>query len=230
MVKLAVLDFGAWHDAFDDAQPRFGEMLARWVKASMPDARVDLISIVYGAAFPDVTAYDGYVISGSEKGVYDTSPWMSSLRDFLMAAKTLDKPLFGVCFGHQIMADVFGGKAEKVGLPHVGVRRFECDGAEFSAHVWHQDQVTEAPEGATITVTSSYCPIAGLDYPFKARSVQFHPEYSAPFVLYFLNLHMPELLAPDLTEKAITEFEASTVPADLWSNELSDFFHGALGR
>lgn len=228
MVKLAVLEFGAWHDAFDDAHPRFGDMLQRWVRASMPDAKVDLINIVEGAAFPAVTTYDGYVISGSDKGVYDVTPWMTPLRDFLMAARKHDKPIFGICFGHQIMADVFGGKAEKVGAPEVGVRSFEADDKKFSAHVWHQDQVTEVPEGATITATSAYCPIAGLSYPFKARSVQFHPEYSAAFMLYFLYLRMPALLAPDLREKAITELEASTVPADLCGVELSEFFNSAL--
>lgn len=227
-MRLAVLEFGAWHDAFDDAQPRFGDMLNRWVQASLPEADVDLINIVYGDPFPDVTSYDGYVISGSDKGVYDTPDWMQPLRDFLDAAKSLDKPLFGVCFGHQIMAEVFGGKAEKVGRPHVGVRQFDVDGTTISAHVWHQDQVTTAPEGATVTATSDYCPIAGLSYPFKARSVQFHPEYSAKFVLYFLNLRIPQILDLDLTEKAINELEASTVPSDLCSSELSDFFHKAL--
>ena len=229
-MRIAVLEFGPWDPEFDGKVARFGDMLKHWVETSIPDADITLITISDGEAFPDVPSYDGYVISGSDKGVYDKTPWMQPLREFLISAKAQDKPLFGICFGHQIMADVFGGKAEKVGRPHVGIRDFDLDGKPISAHVWHQDQVTVLPEGANITATSPYCPIAGLAYPFKARSVQFHPEYSAEFVLFFLKLRMTEILDLDLTEDAIAELEASTVPADLCSAELSGFFHDALSR
>ena len=65
----------------------------------------------------------GIIISGSDKGVYDDTPWMQPLaRVGWATARAAGKPMFGVCFGHQIMADVFGGKAEKVGEAEVGVR------------------------------------------------------------------------------------------------------------
>ena len=228
-MRLAVLEFGTWHPEIAGTWESFGVMLTRWVQLSLPQADLTLINIAGNASFPDPGSFDGYVVSGSEKGVYDTPSWMPDLRQFLTAAKDLDKPLFGVCFGHQIMADTFGGKAEQIGRPEVGLRHFKIGENEFSAHVWHQDQVTTCPKGAKVTVTADYCPIAGLAYPFKARSVQFHPEYPAAFILHFLNLKMEELLDLDLTEKAIAELEQSTVPEDLYSKELSDFFHQSLG-
>ena len=227
-MRLAVLDFGAWHPEIAGPWESFGVMLTRWVQLSLPEADLTLMNIAGGEAFPDPDAFDGYVLSGSEKGVYDTPSWMPDLRQFLLAAKDLDRPLFGVCFGHQIMADVFGGKAEQVGRPQVGLRHFDIGKTRIGAHVWHRDQVTVCPEGAEVTATADYCPIAGLAYPFKARSIQFHPEYPAEFVLHFLNLKMEELLDLDLTEKAITELEASPVPEDLYSTELADFFHQSL--
>src|SRR5688500_18244327 len=55
---------------------------------------------------------DAYVISGSTAGVYDDRAWIGPLKDFLVEAKG-KAAMVGVCFGHQIMAEAFGGKVEK---------------------------------------------------------------------------------------------------------------------
>ena len=36
---------------------------------------------------PDVSDFDGYILTGSEKGVYDEVSWMQPLRDFLVVAR-----------------------------------------------------------------------------------------------------------------------------------------------
>lgn len=90
------------------------------------------------------------------------------------------KPVFGICFGHQIMADVYGGKAEKAEIGNVvGARGFDYGGSSVDAFVWHQDQVTQVPPSARVTGSADHCPVGALDYDFPARSVQFHPEYRA---------------------------------------------------
>ena len=52
------------------------------------------------------------MITGSAAGVYDPLPWIAPLKDFLVSAKGRAK-LVGVCFGHQVMAEAFGGKVIK---------------------------------------------------------------------------------------------------------------------
>ena len=65
-------------------------------------------------------------MSGSEHGVYDSRPWMSPLRKLLLETKKAGKPICGICFGHQMMADTFVGKAEKSQIGNVvGVRQFD---------------------------------------------------------------------------------------------------------
>lgn len=228
-MKIAVLDLCVWLQEYQYDQDRFGELLVAWLKPGLPEARFTVLRIVDGEALPDPADFDGYVLSGSEKGVYDAAPWMDGLRQFLLAARDAGKPLFGVCFGHQIMADVFGGKAEKVGGQEVGVRSFALDGAPARGHVWHQDQVTKVPPGARVIGAADYCPVAALAYDFPALSVQFHPEYSAAYVSTFLGRSRGDVLPEAAADAAINDLAASDVRADLFVAQTAQFFRDALG-
>src|ERR1044072_5407553 len=65
-----------------------------------------------GALPPDVGRHDAYLVTGSPAGVYDELPWIAKLKTFLQAAKGRAR-LVGICFGHQIMAEAFGGRVEE---------------------------------------------------------------------------------------------------------------------
>ena len=54
------------------------------------------------------SACEAYVITGSSAGVYDDLPWIKDLIAFLRNARGRSK-LIGICFGHQAMAQAFGG-------------------------------------------------------------------------------------------------------------------------
>src|SRR6185436_917838 len=68
--------------------------------------------VAAGALPPDVGRHDSYLITGSPAGVYDDLPWIARLKTFLRAAEGRAR-LVGICFGHQIMAEAFGGRVEK---------------------------------------------------------------------------------------------------------------------
>ena len=226
-MKIAILDLCVWLPEYQHDQAKFGDVIRVWAARGLPDAQLEVIAVVEGAALPDPAAYDGYILSGSDKGVYDDTPWMAPLRAWLPQVKQAGKPLFGICFGHQIMADVFGGKAEKVGDAEVGVRRFDAGGRTLSGHVWHQDQVTQVPPGAQVTASAAYCPVAALKYDFPAMSVQFHPEYPADYVSTFLRRSRGDILSAEMTDAAVAQLDQSSVPADVFSQELAAFFGAA---
>jgi len=227
-VKIGVIDLCIWLEEYQHDQAKFGELLAEWAGRDLK-ADYAVIYVREREPLPDVAAFDGYILSGSELGVYDDADWMQPLRDWLIKAKEAGKPLFGVCFGHQIMADVFGGKAEKVGPEEIGVRAFEIDGQTVTGHVWHQDQVTKVPPGAEVIGKADYCPVAALAYDFPAMSVQFHPEYAPDYVSTFLKRSKGEVLSDDDTDKAVAQFDASDVEADLFAKQAGDFFRAHLG-
>ncbi|MFW2542138.1 type 1 glutamine amidotransferase [Primorskyibacter sp. 2E107] len=126
---------------------------------------------------------DGWLITGSRHGAYEDLPWIAPLEDLIRAIVLADRPLIGVCFGHQIIAQALGGKVEKyAGGWSVGPTTYRFPDGPKTIQAWHQDQVTEAPEGAETVASSDFCQYAALLYPGKAYTVQPHPEYGDAFI------------------------------------------------
>jgi GMP synthase-like glutamine amidotransferase len=131
---------------------------------------------------------EAYVITGSSAGVYDGLPWIDDLMVFLRNARRSTK-LIGICFGHQVMAQAFGGSVIKspkgwgVGLHRYALQARPCwmdDTPAIAAPASHQDQVVTLPSDARVIASSTFTPFAGLSYG-GAISFQFHPEFSRAF-------------------------------------------------
>ena len=228
-MKIAIYDCVAG-DALTKKYGPVADTVLRWIKPHMPNADFTGINIALGLPMPQPGETDGIIITGSEKGVYDDTPWMQPLRDNLTAMRAHGTPIFGICFGHQIMADTFGGKAEKVDQGFItGARQFDIDGQETSAFIAHQDQVTEIPPNATVTASAPYCPAAALSYDFPAMSVQFHPEYNATFTDDLIDMFGDQLMS-DAEIKAAKASTKSDVSADLYGPQVAAFFRQNLTK
>lgn len=227
-MRISVLDLTHSPSPLLDGLPTPGEQIVRWLAPELPEADFTIHAVAHGAPLPETRAFDGLVVSGSEKGVYDDTPWIGPLRALLLAVRETRQPVFGICFGHQVMADTFGGRAGKAdhGVA-VGVRRFEGAGGAFDAHVWHQDQVTAVPPGAAITCHAPYCPVGGLAYDFPALSVQAHPEYSETQLRALFQRGRGIFIAPDDADAAIASFRGSSVAPDLLAQRTAEFFRSA---
>jgi len=132
---------------------------------------------------------DAWLITGSKFGVYEDLPWMRRLKTLIRAIDGLQRPLVGICFGHQIIAATLGGRVEKyrdgwgVGLHHYRLTQQHPElGIEgFTLNAMHQDQVVEKPPRAVTVASSPFCPYAALSYDDRILSLQAHPEFSLPF-------------------------------------------------
>ena len=208
--------------------PRVGEQTVEWIAPAMPDAEFTRIDVTDGGApMPLLDTFDGLLLTGSEFGVYDETPWMEPLRELLLDTKAAGKPIFGICFGHQIMADTFGGKAEKTAHGTVvGVRQYDLDGIKVDTHVWHQDQVTQVPPNAKVTGVADYCPVGALEYDFPAASVQFHPEHTRKHISDVFERAQGAIGFPNDADMAaaLASFDASNVKAELMTEKVAKFF------
>ena len=151
-------------------------------------------------------AHAAYLVTGSAAGVYDGLPWIEPLKAFLREAKGKAK-LVGICFGHQVMAEAFGGRVEKSERGWgVGLQRYEViehapfmgDEKGVCVPVSHQDQIVHQPPASRIVAASGFSPFGVLLYEDQpALSMQFHPEFSREFAIALVEARRERLPDPD---------------------------------
>ncbi|KAJ54164.1 glutamine amidotransferase [Actibacterium mucosum KCTC 23349] len=129
--------------------------------------------------FPiSIDAADGWLISGSRHGAYEDLPFIPRLETFIREAHAAEKPMIGICFGHQLIAKALGGRVEKFdGGWMVGRKDYMLDGMSYALNAWHQDQVLKAPAGARVIGSAPGCKIAALAYGDTILTMQPHPEF-----------------------------------------------------
>lgn len=184
-MRIAILETGYPPEHLVAEHGTYPDMLQRWLGPEFAYQVFD----VQRAAPPDPARYDAVAVMGSPSAVYDPDPWIGRLLGWLGEARGRTRML-GLCFGHQALAQAWGGEVRKapqgwgLGLHRYDVQAVPAwmDGAaEIVAPVSHQDQVMVPPPGATVVAGNSFTPHAVLDYGGDAISFQCHPEFTVPY-------------------------------------------------
>ncbi len=96
-------------------------------------------------------------------------------------------PVFGMCYGFQLMAQTLGGTVDNTGAREYGrtelhVSRssstlFEGTPAEQAVWMSHGDACSAAPEGFSVSASTDVVPVAAFENDEKKLyGVQYHPE------------------------------------------------------
>ena len=166
---VLVVDFGA----------QYAQLIARRVRQAQ----------VYSEIVPSSMAISkmlekkpkAIILSGGPSSVYEAG------------APTLDPkifeagiPIFGICYGFQVMASALGGVVTQTGKSEFGrtTLSHKSDSKllaglpnEFSVWMSHGDSVTTAPAGFTSTASTADTAIVAFENgDAKFAGVQFHPE------------------------------------------------------
>jgi GMP synthase-like glutamine amidotransferase len=209
MTRIAILETGvppeALRDDYDDYPARFRALLGDGV----PTTR---FNVQEGRLPDDPSAFEGVVVTGSAAGVYEDRVWIPPLLDWLRAARGRTRML-GICFGHQAMAQAFGGRVEKSDKGWgVGLHRYDVLGHEpwmfpkadsVAIPVSHQDQVVAVSPDARIIAASAFTPHAGLAWGEDAVSFQCHPEFQPDYAAALVELRrgrIPDAVADQALE------------------------------
>lgn len=166
---VAVFDFGA----------QYGQLIARRVR--------DLH--VYSEIVPcDISAAElasmhpsAIILSGGPASVYAKDAPSMDPHVF-----ELGIPVFGFCYGQQIMAATLGGAVGHTEKGEYGPAELKRAGSSLvfgdtpdHQKVWmsHRDSVSCVPQGFSVTSSTDTCPIASMECAAqKLYATQFHPE------------------------------------------------------
>jgi GMP synthase-like glutamine amidotransferase len=132
----------------------------------------------------------GIIILGSGSSILDKLPWQKPLNNWVIARIHKGIPLFGICYGHQMVASLFGGTVEFLQASKEKVRGFReitlmenpLWGAQKTGPLFvsHREIVPHCPKGMRIIAKSGLPIIEGLCHEkFPVWTLQAHPEATA---------------------------------------------------
>lgn len=162
---------------------------------------------VMNGEYPPVDArYDAYLVTGSKADSFATDPWIETLKAFLLERYQRGDKLLGICFGHQLLALLLGGKAERA-TQGWGVGTHEYTLANRAAWmtpeietltllISHQDQVTALPQQASVVASSEFCPFAAYQIGNQVLCFQGHPEFIHDYSRALLDIRQQHLGEP----------------------------------
>ena len=133
----------------------------------------------------DAEGAEALILSGGPASVTDVDPALSG-EVVKRVWEGWDVPLLGICFGHQLIAHVLGGKVEKGPSAEYGLGKIVVDKEdllfrgvpkEFRAWVSHFDEIRGMPEGFVSLAHSEVCAVEAMGHKERGIfSTQFHPE------------------------------------------------------
>jgi GMP synthase (glutamine-hydrolysing) len=180
-MKIGILRTGHSPEGMIETMGDYDTMFERLLGGH--DFTFETFSVVDGVFPQGPQDAGGWLITGSKHGAYEDHPWIPPLEDLIRAIHASGRPLVGVCFGHQIIAQAMGGTVEKfAGGWSVGRTEYTLDGKTVALNAWHQDQVTQVPQGARVVGSSDFCANAMLAYGDSIWTVQAHPEFTPDFL------------------------------------------------
>ncbi|MFG1943285.1 type 1 glutamine amidotransferase [Nonomuraea sp. NPDC048826] len=153
--------------------------------------RLDVVHAYAGDPVPHRLTHDAMVMLGGGylPGDDHRAPWLAPARKLMADALSREVPLFGVCLGGQMLAEVAGGEVTAdTGAPENGslpvTIRPEAAGDPLfhglppvvPAVEHHVDAVTALPPGAVWLAQTERCPYQAFRVGGRAWGVQFHPE------------------------------------------------------
>ncbi|CAN7095918.1 unnamed protein product, partial [Brassica rapa subsp. narinosa] len=212
----------------------FGEEGEQW----------DLFRVIDGE-FPeekDLDKYDGFIISGSLHDAFGDDDWIIKLCSICQKLDDMKKKVLGICFGHQILNRIKGGKIGRarrgadMGLRTITIAKDSVKpGGYFGDKTpnslaiikCHQDEVWELPESATLLAYSDKYNVEMASYGDHLLSIQGHPEYNKEILFEIIDRVVSlKLMEQDLADKAKATMEEAEPDRKQWQTLCKNFLKG----
>ena len=120
----------------------------------------------------------------------DVAPWLAPERELIRTTVSAGIPVIGICLGAQLLGAALGGRISRLEKSEIGIyeiSQVEPDsimqlGASTLSTQWHEDYVSELPQGSTLIAQSDSCPTQIFKVAELSYGIQCHPEADASIV------------------------------------------------
>lgn len=204
MKKIYIAKTGT---TFPSILKKYGDF-DRWTEGSIGKVslKVVTIDVENGENLPESSQCAGVVITGSHSMVTENLPWSLRMEEWLRNLVKENVPVFGICYGHQLLAKALGGKAgfhakgKEVGTADINICEegfsdplFKDLPETFKAHVTHAQTVLSLPDGAVRLAENDHEPNHAFRVGNCAWGVQFHPEYNTDLINEYIEAQREDI-------------------------------------
>ncbi|AUF97420.1 amidotransferase [Pseudomonas sp. 02C 26] len=216
-LRICILETDVLRPELTAQYQGYGRMFEQlFLRQSVNQAEFRVYNVMNGDYPPEGERFDAYLVTGSKADSFGDDPWIQTLKAYLLKLYERGDKLLGVCFGHQLLALVLGGKAERADRGWgVGVHRYTLAAhapwmdpqvTELTLLISHQDQVTQLPKGATVIASSDFCPNAAYHVGDQVLCFQGHPEFVHDYSRALLDARQ-EHLGDEVYQRAIASLK-----------------------
>lgn len=159
------------------------------IETWLEDAGYDITSTqLYDSInFPKVEAFDFLVVMGGSMSINDEDnyPWLVEEKKFIKRTIEAGKPILGICFGAQLIANSMGGEvfqntAKEIGWFPIQATKSDNNAVfqfpeEVDVFHWHGETFT-LPPGAVQIAESKACKNQAFQMGTHVMGLQFHLE------------------------------------------------------
>lgn len=189
MKQLLIVKTGTTYASIAGRHGDFDDFIIN--QTGIRSMNVIIWSAYQGEAPPEINDISAVIITGSHSMVTARSGWCVFLSQWLRNIAQKSIPILGICYGHQLIAQAFGGlvdyhpQGKEMGTVSISLTEegrkdplMKNLPGKFLGHVMHAQTVVKLPSGARVLAENEFERYQAFVLNDRIWGVQFHPEFS----------------------------------------------------